>query len=210
MSTAIAYLGFVAKPYSLQRALLKTFVLAVLVPLPLSVLDACPEHSTSLALLSAALTLSAIGDWFLAQKDQKRYFVLGLGSFLLAHVAFMVSFLPLASALRPVAVFLWVLAAVLAGWHIRRLLPKLGALKLPVFAYVSVIMSMVAVAFSVRETGLVLGLGAALFAFSDGLIGVRKFLQPFRGLDEAIWISYVLAQYLMAASVIWVALATQR
>jgi uncharacterized membrane protein YhhN len=69
---------------------------------------------------------------------------------------------------------------------------------------------MVTVAFSVKETGLVLGLGAALFAFSDSMIAVRKFLQPFRGVNETIWISYVVAQYVMTATVIWVALTTMK
>lgn len=210
VSASVVYLGFADRSYSLQRALLKTSVIAVLAPLPLSFLTAAPEYATTLVLLSVALGLSALGDLFLALEDQKKYFVPGLGSFLLAHVAFVISFLPLASVPGASAAGLLVITAVLAGYLILQILPNLGALKLPVLAYFAVIMLMVAVAFSVRETGLVLGLGAALFAFSDSMIAVRKFLRPFKGINETIWISYVIAQYVMTATVIWVALATTR
>jgi uncharacterized membrane protein YhhN len=48
----------------------------------------------------------------------------------------------------------------------------------------------------------VLGAGAMLFAFSDSLIAVRKFLTPFPGIHEAVWATYAVAQFMICLSVL--------
>ena len=77
------------------------------------------------------------------------------------------------------------------------LVPRLGKMKLPVIAYFAVIMAMVAAAWSVPGASWMLGAGAVIFALSDSLIAVRKFLQPFPGSHIAVWTTYVAAQFMM-------------
>jgi uncharacterized membrane protein YhhN len=72
----------------------------------------------------------------------------------------------------------------------------------PVIAYFLVINAMICVAVSASTAGWVLGAGAILFAFSDSLIAVRKFLTPFKGIHEAVWSTYAIAQFMICLSVV--------
>jgi uncharacterized membrane protein YhhN len=153
----------------------------------------------ALLTLSAALALSALGDFFLALKDQAHFFVPGLASFLAAHFVYFLAFLPHAS--RPGSTALVVIIAALgaAGLLLARIAPRLGRLRLPVFAYFAVIMTMVAAALSIREASWILGAGAVVFALSDSLIAIRKFQAPFPFINEAVWITYIAAQFMIVA-----------
>lgn len=200
---SVVYLRFAGQPPSPLRAYLKTSAFGVLALLPLSFLSASTGPTTGLVSLAGALFLSALGDWFLAATDQRRYFVPGLVSFLLAHVVFVITFLPLASA--PGAAELGVMGFTFgaSGLLIWRLMPRLGSFRVPVIAYFLVINLMICVAVSSASmAGWVLGAGAILFAFSDSLIAIRKFLTPFRGIDVSVWATYAVAQYMICLAVL--------
>jgi len=196
----IAYLPFTAAPPSPLRTALKTLVVAVLAPLPLTYLGAAPAGT--IAALTAALVLSALGDFFLALKDQQRFFVVGLASFLLGHVAYVIAFAAYATFPGGSALVVIVLALAAASAMIVWLWPNLGRLRAPVLAYFAVIMTMVATALSIPFASWILGAGAILFAVSDSLIAVRKFKTPFPYIQPAIWITYVVAQYLIVAGLL--------
>ncbi|NOT39744.1 MAG: lysoplasmalogenase [Alphaproteobacteria bacterium] len=198
LAVCVAYLGLLNGAASALRTAVKTAGILILSSLPLTFLGTPNAPASALLLLAVALALSALGDFFLALKDQRRFFVPGLASFLAAHVAYLIAFLPHAS--RPDGVALAAIAAVLAAAALllARIAPHLGSLRVPVFAYFAVIMAMVAAALSIREAW-ILSAGAAVFALSDSLIAVRKFAAPFALINEAVWITYVAAQFMIAA-----------
>jgi uncharacterized membrane protein YhhN len=196
-AAALGYFALAEAPPSLLRTAVKTAVFA-LFALFVATLVASGEYNPyALAVVAVALALSALGDFLLALEDQQRYFVLGLASFLAAHLAYLVVFVQHVSPPEgwSLAAAIAVVAAALA--FVVRLAPALGRMKAPVFAYFIVIMAMVVAALSVREAPWVVGVGAVLFALSDSLIAVRKFWRPFPGIVALIWATYCAAQYLI-------------
>lgn len=157
-----------------------------------------------LALL-AALALSLAGDVFLMFTHRPRgtrFFIAGLVSFLLAHLAFVAAFLQGVGEVRLPA---WlVLVAIYAVAMLAVMLPRAGALKLPVVAYCAVLAAMVFAAAARLASGaagaeLALG-GALLFLASDSLLAWRRFVGPFRHAQAAILSSYWAAIGLIACS----------
>lgn len=199
---SVIYLAFVSGPASPMRAGLKTLTISVLALLPLTYAGVPGAHVMGLAILSLALALSALGDLLLALKNQERFFVWGLVSFLLAHVAFLAAFVPYTDVPQGGTVLAIIAVLAGAGLFLRVLVPRLGKMTVPVLCYFTVIMAMVAAALSVREASWILGAGAMLFALSDSLIAVRKFLQPFPRINEAVWITYCTAQFMIAAALL--------
>ncbi len=127
----------------------------------------------------AALALSWLGDVFLLS-SKPRPFLLGLASFLLAHVAYAVAFVAFGQRL---AWSLAVLAALAlpAFFVLRWLRPHLPpAMRLPVQAYVAVISGMMALAAGTFAAGAhpILPVGAAAFYLSDLTVARDRFVAP--------------------------------
>ncbi|MGH8480936.1 MAG: lysoplasmalogenase [Nevskiaceae bacterium] len=155
-----------------------------------------------------ALALSLCGDVFLMFGDgaraDNRAFVAGLASFLLAHLAFVWAF---AQGLRAPELPGWLAAVVFyAAGLLFVLLPRAGALKLPVLAYCLVLGAMVFAAAARHASfhdadSLRAVLGALLFLLSDSLLGVRRFVRRYRGAQALILSTYWGAIGLIAWSV---------
>jgi uncharacterized membrane protein YhhN len=159
----------------------------------------------------AALLLSLAGDVCLmftrgagARGADHRWFIGGLGSFLLAHGAFAAAFLQGVAAPDPPG---WLAAVVFyAGALLFVLLPRAGALKLPVLVYCLALAAMVFTA-AARHAALADGaslcalLGALLFMLSDSALGWRRFVGRFRGAQALILSTYWSAIGLIAWSV---------
>jgi uncharacterized membrane protein YhhN len=150
-----------------------------------------------------ALTLSLSGDVCLMFKGS-RWFMAGLASFLLAHLAFVAAFL---QNVTMAALPAWLAAVVVyAGGLLFVLLPRTGPLKLPVLIYCLVLAAMVFTAAARHEvldsarTSLALG-GALLFMLSDSLLGVRQFVRRYAFAQPLILSTYWLAIGLIAWSV---------
>lgn len=151
-------------------------------------------------LLAGALLLSALGDVFLGLGGEQ-WFVYGLSSFLIAHVFYIALFVrqwphpPAASAARRVVAALLI---VFAAAMFAELLPTLGAMKLPVAAYMCALtgMGLTAALADFRAWWIVIG--AALFMLSDSLIAVGKFMSPIAYGDYVIWATYYMAQVCIA------------
>lgn len=199
LAVSVAYLGLLTGEATRLRTVVKTAAIAILTSLPLTFLSTPNAPVAGLLLLALALALSALGDFFLALKDQGRFFVPGLASFLAAHVAYVFAFLPYASLPSGMALVAIIVALTAAGLLIARIAPNLGRLRAPVFAYFAVIMAMVAAALAIREASWILGAGAVTFALSDSLIAIRKFRAPFPFIHEAVWITYIAAQFMITA-----------
>lgn len=127
-------------------------------------------------LVLLGLLLSWLGDVFLIPKRQL-FFIAGLGSFLLAHVAFSGAFL-----LQPLEVLPLTLAAavtaVLAIIILRWLWPHLPRnLRPAVVSYLGVISLMVVLANGTTATmGPQLAIGAVMFSVSDIFVARNRFV----------------------------------
>ncbi len=202
LAVSAIYLRFVDTPPSTARTAMKTAGIATLTLLPFTYLGVVGAYTSALVVLAVALALSALGDFLLALEDQSRFFVMGLASFLAAHIAYLMAFLPRANLPGAFALTLIAIALLAAATFLAILAPKLGKLRLPVFAYFAVIMAMVASALSIAEAPWYLGAGAVIFALSDSLIAQRKFLAPFPKINEAVWVTYIAAQFMLTAGLL--------
>ncbi len=147
-----------------------TFVVCGALLLPL------PERPAVLLLIG--LVLSFVGDVLLIPKGKKVTFLLGLGAFLCAHVAYAIAFVLHGVETRGVLVGAGVL--VLAGVPLSRWLfaHVHGAMRPPVAGYVVAITAMVALAIGATAEGarMTLAIGAALFYASDLCVARERFV----------------------------------
>lgn len=141
--------------------------------------------------VARGLALSAIGDALL--EFSPGLFGAGLLAFLLAHVAYTVTFVRAWRAPRFSAGIIVVVAysIILAAW----LIPAAGPLAVPVAIYVAAITAMVVSAFTVRAP--LLALGALLFLISDSVLAVSRFRMPVPLVGWIVWATYYAAQVLI-------------
>ena len=156
------------------------------------------SSSSAGKILSLGLVFSAAGDVFL-DLDQENYFVQGLGSFLVAHLCYSWSFSRYfkfeTAKLAGVGVL-----TLAVGCLVYLMLPGLGNLAAPVFAYIGVIFVMATLAIFVFPTNKWLIAGALLFVLSDSLIAINKFISPFSLASLSIMVTYFSAQFLIGKS----------
>ncbi|BCH29630.1 lysoplasmalogenase [Mesorhizobium sp. L-8-10] len=187
---------------SLRRSAVKTLAVALLAVI------SSVEHGP--LLLTGALVLSAAGDAFLSRIGE-RAFLAGLGSFLAAHVLYILLFamsgggagMLFSDLWRPVlAVAMVLLAAAMATL----LLPRVEhALKMPIAVYVAAILAMGLAALTTQSLAVIAG--AILFMVSDGILATERFLtagtSPVRlPMRYAVWITYYAAQLLIALGIL--------
>lgn len=153
--------------------------------------------------LVPALAFSACGDLLLAIPWWEPSFVLGLASFLVAHLCFLAALVPLAarSVPRSVAVALTVIACgALLVWFWPRLLAD--GMAVPVTAYITVLGAMVCAALLADLPTPWTALGAVCFAVSDAMIGIGKFVlapEDTETLAVPIWWAYAASLLLITA-----------
>jgi uncharacterized membrane protein YhhN len=151
--------------------------------------------------LMPALLLSALGDWSLAIPWWTQSFVVGLASFLLAHLCFVGALLPLVARAWPskpriAAVALMCVASIaLLAWF----WPRLGELTVPVTVYIAVLTVMVCTALLAQLPTIWTAVGAVCFAVSDSMIAIGRFVLGNEALAVPIWWSYAAAQILITA-----------
>ncbi len=161
-----------------------------------------PPHERHTRWISAGLVLSLVGDLLLELGP--RWFLPGLGAFLLAHLAYVVAYLALARAPRLPRAAPFALLALGAGVF---LWPGLGEMALPVVAYIVVICTMMWRASALmgvpslarREQWAAL-VGAILFAMSDSLLAFKLFVSPVPGSSYVIILLYWAGQLGIASS----------
>ena len=178
------------------------YVLKPLTTLFIIGLAATVPEGTARTLMLLALVLSLAGDICL-MFDGQGWFMGGLGSFLLAHLAFIPALL---SGVDSPSLPLW--SAGLVVWGLgffAWLLPKTGSLKIAVLIYGSILMAMALAAIArwnvaPTESARFALIGALLFVVSDSSLSVRKFVGPYRGAQALILSTYWSAIGLMAYS----------
>lgn len=193
VTAAAAYLLFyVGRPQSLNRTIIKTLAIAALAALAV-IMDG-PW------LLVTALIFSALGDLFIS-RDGEAAFLAGLGSFLLAHVAYVALFWGVAGgSLSPLFAGVFAIYAIGMLWW---LWPHLAEMKAPVCAYIAVIYAMGVTAAAAPAPLWPIIAGAALFVISDSVLAAETFVfkrQPRRWTAPVIWSTYYTSQVLIASA----------
>ena len=148
-----------------------------------------------------ALFFSWVGDILLMFEERKAvFFLLGLSSFFIAQVFYIVFFhnIRMKENIRGNALLL-LLVVVYYGFLISVLSPFLGTMKLPVRIYGVVISFMLMLAMHMmlgknKKAGWWMMVGAILFVTSDSLLAFNKFYSPFNYAGIAVMLTYGLAQ----------------
>jgi uncharacterized membrane protein YhhN len=174
-------------------------------------LNSRPLQSRFSKLILAGLIFSIGGDTLLMFVEYgpkaPSFFLLGLGSFLIAQTCYAIAFWTYPGAedgdvrqkpLRALPFLLYLTGIVGMLWSG---IP--GGMKVPVVIYAAAIVSMAAGAFNLRglhrpEVFLGLMSGVILFVLSDSLIAINKFGEPVPYARVLIMVTYLLGQYLIA------------
>ena len=170
-----------------------------------------PISTTLLAkAVLGALIFSWIGDILLMWPN---LFAYGLGSFLLAHVCYIIGFKVAQKAPERLAsinfmkLFLFNLPIYISAAIIFYMVnPNLGVLKIPVILYILVIVSMLSTArdrYSKcnQSSFWQVFIGACLFFISDGVIAISRFYQNFPEAGILIMGTYAIGQLLIVMGI---------
>jgi uncharacterized membrane protein YhhN len=159
-----------------------------------------PDDPGQRAWFVVALGWSLAGDVFLMLPGDR--FVAGLGSFLFAHVSYVVGFAQDDFSQGALLVGVLIAGAIGAAIGSRVLVavrrgptPQLSA---PVAVYMVVISAMVATALATGDP--VAAAGALVFELSDSLIAWNRFVRPLRWAPVAIMVTYHVGQSLLVLS----------
>lgn len=188
------------------------FTKPILMPLllVLFLLNAQQNQNKERIYFSLALIFSLAGDVFLMFKNDD-LFVFGLGSFLIGHLAYILSFsgrikdakVPLLKKLLLALPFLVFVVSFLLFLHpYITSNPETQPIFIPVMVYASVIGTMGYTAL-LRKNGttassfILVFVGALLFVLSDSCIAINKFVNPLPQSGLIIMLTYGVAQYLM-------------
>jgi uncharacterized membrane protein YhhN len=152
-------------------------------------------------MIIAGLLFSLAGDIFLML--ERDCFIQGLVSFFIAHLFYVAAFTYESGLELPnLSMYPFVIYGLLM---MRVLWPHLGKMRVPVLAYVMVILLMGWTAtgrwiWAGRPGSLLAMLGAIFFIASDSLLALDKFKGRFRSAQLLTFSTYVIAQWLIALS----------
>ena len=162
--------------------------------------------------LLSGLLFSWIGDVILLFTDLGEiYFILGLLSFLTAHIIYCVLFNKQHKARKKQNRSLFIFGSILIALYligmVSFLMPFLGNLEIPVTIYASIISIMLLFAFNgflvwEKPGNLLVFLGAFFFVVSDSILAINKFYAPIPKSSFFIMLTYLLAQYLIVIGIL--------
>ena len=195
---SLLYLGLVLIEFETITWWLKPFIIPLL-----SISVFLSGKMEFKPLLISALFFSWIGDVVLLFANQGViYFIIGLVSFLIAHLFYIILF----SKLQKVTTikykrFIPLVLLYLFGF-LSFLWDKLGGMKIPVIIYALVISTMLLVAIRGyftwnSKSGKLLLIGAIFFVLSDSILAINKFYIPIYLSSFWIMSTYITAQFLI-------------
>jgi alkenylglycerophosphocholine/alkenylglycerophosphoethanolamine hydrolase len=141
------------------------------------------------------LAFSALGDFFLGY-DPVNWFVLGLGSFLVAHIFYIFSLkplLPMAGVIKRLPII--VLYCLYGVCMFSLIHAGLGDLFMPVFVYMAILLLMGITTLLSQKSNKWLLIGGISFILSDSFIGLDKFYQEIPLASFFIMSTYYFAQF---------------
>jgi uncharacterized membrane protein YhhN len=200
---SLLYLGLVLIEFETITWWLKPFIIPLL-----SISVFLSGKMEFKPLFISALFFSWIGDVVLLFANQGViYFIIGLVSFLIAHLFYIVLF----SKLQKVTTikykrFIPLIILYLVGF-LYFLWEKLGGMKIPVIIYALVISTMLLVAIKGyftwnSKSGKLLLIGAVFFVLSDSILAINKFYVPIYLSSFWIMSTYITAQFLIVKGVL--------
>jgi len=203
---SIIYLGCIA----LGKEDIAWYLKPLLLPcLLLAVHETSPFPTKKL--LTFALAFSWIGDVILLFADKgELYFILGLVSFLIAHVLFIILFIKQEAYQTPNK-FLFGFGLLFVVGYLNAMLivlfPSLGDLKIPVSVYAFTISLMLVMAIRGGLTwrkpmNLLILNGAFSFVISDSILAMNKFYTTLPNASLLIMATYLVAQYLITFGIV--------
>lgn len=196
--SGIAYLFAINGDKPFWRYLLKPGTMLFIILLAIT---GFKEPSLYVTWVVLGLIFSVGGDIFLMLPSDK--FLYGLTSFLIAHICYIVAFT------NGFQDFHWQLAVLLPVFLIGiayylflfNSLKKDGpALQIGVLFYITVICFMFTQSFAAGSQLAIIG--SLSFLVSDGILAFNQFYKPFKNAHHYVMITYYLAQYLIALSLL--------
>ena len=197
-------------PFTWLIKILPILVLVYITSLEVIVKSALPKlannqisnpNGKTVTMLLTALLFSACGDILLALQGE-HFFIFGLASFLIAHVFFIVSFLPFVN-IKKKQNLIYIPLYLITGLALFSLIAEsLSALFIPVLIYTLVLLTMAVGTLLSVKSNKWLVIGGICFLLSDSLIGINKFYIniPYSGLW--IMLTYYTAQYCLVNGLI--------
>jgi len=187
---AVLFIGLLPfEPYT------GNFVIKAIPAMSLAVLAFIAVSGIRGKLLFTSLLFCAAADIALELAAGK-YFVAGLGLFLVAHIFFIITFsrdFRFQKSKVPVIILLIVYAKMMAFV----MTPSLKEMAIPVYVYLTAI-TLMAIFASLRSARNDFTLyGAISFIVSDSVLAINKFMMPVPAADYAVMITYYLALFLI-------------
>lgn len=171
------------------------FVIKAIPAISLAALALIAVRGMTGKLLFVSLLFCAAGDVAL-ELEAGKYFIVGLGLFLIAQIMFIVTFsrdfkmqrskIPIISIL---AIYALAIAAIMT--------PSLKEMAIPVYCYL-VVITLMGIFAALRGAKNKFTLyGAASFIVSDSIIAINKFMVPVPAVDYIVMVAYYLAIFLI-------------
>jgi len=179
---------------SYPQFLPSSWLMKILPLLTLILLTLKLKQSRYHSLFLVGLIFSALGDFFL-DYDHVNWFVFGLGSFLFAHIFYIMSLKPLSSELTKKHLKIIAVYCVYGLAMFSLISSGLGELFIPVLLYMSVLLFMAIATLVSDKSNSWLIIGGISFVLSDSLLGINKFYVAIPNASVLIMISYYFAQY---------------
>jgi len=163
-------------------------------------------------LIVVALIGGMGGDIFLMLKDEDKWFLPGMGSFLINQIFYIISFflsITDYTAFNVWGLFLIIPALLILVFTVPRFIGKTENMKIPVLIYMAAILLMHIAALLRIADARLLGLpfiliyiGSLSFIFSDASIAVNKWAGEFKNARVIIITTYIIAQFYIVLGVL--------
>jgi uncharacterized membrane protein YhhN len=171
------------------------FAIKAIPAISLAVLALITASRMTGKLLFVSLLFCAAGDVAL-ELEAGKYFIVGLGLFLIAQIMFIVTFsrdFKMQRSRIPIIVILAIYALAIAAI----MTPSLREMAIPVYCYL-VVITLMGIFAALRGAKNKFTLyGAASFIVSDSIIAINKFMMPVPAADYIVMITYYLALFLI-------------
>ena len=201
----LLFIGYLVLVF-FEKEDIASFIKPILVPVLLLSFYASVKNKGNYKIIGA-LVFSTMGDILLIFEGRP-FFILGLLSFLLAHVLFVLIFRSRVGTIKldfyTVVCSLFILSYYF--FFMKFLWSHLGAMRIPVLAYAFVISGMLWMALQLlRSTSSLrwhIVLGALFFVVSDSLLSIQLFYSSFELAHFYVMLTYLLAQFLLVYGIL--------
>lgn len=191
--------------------LYKKRILSKTVLMPILILYYIFSSQNIIFTIIIALFMSFLGDTFLLFENKKTFFKLGLFSFLLSHVFYLLTFLTTSCFLKeriPFYIFIFLIPYFLYGLYFyKSLFPEIEEVKREILLYIIVIILMSF--FTIPrfyilplKNSLLVFIGSILFIISDSLLSLQIFKGKIKKNSILIMLTYGMAQFLIVSGFI--------